>query len=69
MDHECASTAENERKSGESSSSASNDGVAAAEQLLDTVVVGPGECAEAEEVNARHYDQVRFKVESFGTRR
>ena len=68
MDHECATTTKNERKSEEVSSSASSDGVAAAEHRLDTVVAGPGECAEDEDVNAWQYEQVRLQVKSSGTR-
>ena len=68
MVHECATTAENERNSEEPSSSASGGGVAAAEHLLDTVVAGPGECAEHEDVNAWQYEQVRLQVKSSGTR-
>ena len=58
MVYEHAATAENEPKSEEPSSTALRDGVAAAE--LDTVVAGPGECAEYEDVNAWQYEQVRL---------
>ena len=68
MAHECATTAENGRKFEEPSFSASSDGVAAAEHLLDTVVARPGEGAEDEDVNAGQYEQVRLQVESSGTR-
>ena len=68
MVHECATTAENERKSEELSSTASGGGVAAAEHQPDTVVAGSGECAEAEDINARQYERVRLQVKSSGTR-
>ena len=50
------------------SSSASSDGIAAAEHQLDTVLSGSGECAEAEGVNAGQPEQVRLRVESSGMR-
>ena len=68
MVYEDAATAENGRKSEEPSSTAFSDGVAAAEHLLDTVVGGPGECAEDEDVNPWQYEQVRLQVKSSVTR-
>ena len=68
MVYQHAATAENERKSEEPSSTALRDGVAASEHQLDTVVAGPAECAEDEDVNAWQYEQVRFQVKSSGTR-
>ena len=60
MDHKSYSTADNDGQPGQSSSSASSDGVAVAEHQLGTVPAGPGECAEVEkaDLDARQSEQV-----------